>query len=225
MSDGLNGAYYGPSVPTERKRGNYRSVGSASSCCCSPCSILCSLFKFLISIVIIIGLLVLVLWLVFRPNQVKANVEQATLSKFNLENNTLFYNLDLDLSIRNPNRRVSIYFDRLEAETYYDGYRFGFDDKLPKFLQGHKNTTIISPKFSGQQIMVQSTTVGATFEKEKDDGSFYVDLKIRTKVRFKVWFIKTNTYKPDIKCQLKLPVSSESPSSPFTRTKCKLHFF
>ncbi|MCL1415490.1 LEA type 2 family protein, partial [Escherichia coli] len=112
-----------------------------STCFCGLC---CTLFTFLLSIVFFLGVIVLVLWLVFRPNQAKVYVETADLQQFNLSNGSLAFSLNTSISIRNPNRRISLYYDRIEALAFYGDSRFGFTT-LPPFYQGHKNTSMIYP--------------------------------------------------------------------------------
>ncbi|WOL17721.1 hypothetical protein Cni_G26514 [Canna indica] len=217
----LNGAYYGPPIPPQQ---NYRSIGGRSSCCCGPFCLLCSLFKFLVSIVIILGIIVLVLWLVFRPNELNAHVDSASLTQFNFStaNNNLEYDLSLDLSIRNPNKRISIYYDYLEAQPFYNGDRFGFTNDLPTFYQGHKNTTVLRPVFRGSQILF-GDSVATTYAREKGEGYYYVDVKLYAKLRVKVWIFKIHYKRPHIDCTLKLPVPGTNGS--FERTKCDVHVF
>ncbi|XP_008780731.2 NDR1/HIN1-like protein 10 [Phoenix dactylifera] len=214
----LNGAYYGPPVPPQR---SYQSVGRSSSC--GPCSLLCSLFKFLISIVIIFGIIVLVLWLIFRPDQLKVYVDSASLTQFNLSSsNNLQYNLNLSMSIRNPNKRIGIYYDYVEPRAYYDGDRFAFTT-VPPFYQGHKNTSMIYPVFDGQQVLL-GDSVNTTYNREKSEGYYYVDIKVYSRLRAKVAIFKIRYTKTKIDCSLKLPVPGSS-SAAFERTKCDWDLF
>lgn len=213
----LNGAYYGPPVPPQR---SYQSVGRHSGC--GPCCLLCNLLKFVISIVIILGIIVLVLWLVFRPDQLKVYVESASLTEFNLSsNNNLQYNLSLTMSIRNPNKRIGIYYDYIEPRAYFDGIRFDYTT-VPPFYQGHKNTTVIYPAFQGTQALQSSVT--ATYNTEKGEGYYYVDIKVHSKLRAKLGIFKIRYTKTKIDCNLKLPVPGSS-SAPFERTKCDWDLF
>lgn len=218
----LNGAYYGPPVPPSKA---YHSGGRrSSSCCCGPCCILTTLIKFLVSIIFIIGIALLVIWLVFRPNKIQVYVESATLTQFNLTgNNALDYNLALDVSIRNPNKHIGFYYDYVEARAMYDGNRFGFGT-LPTFYQDHKNTTVLHPAFKGTAGALGA--VAGTFGREKGEGNFYVQVKIYADVRLKVKFVKIGTFKPKYDCVVKLPVpSSKSVASSFERTKCDVDLF
>ncbi|KAJ6790520.1 NDR1/HIN1-like protein 3 [Iris pallida] len=217
----LNGAYYGPPVPP--RDNTYRSAGRRGSDCGCGC-LLAALLKLIISVVVSVGVIILVLWLLFRPQRVQVHVESATLTQFNLTNttNALAYNLTMDVSIRNPNRRVAFYWDRIEARAIYDGYRFGYD-ALPAFYQGHRTTTTLHPAFRGQQAAPGS--VAGTFEREKGEGSFYVQVELSTKLRIKVLrFVKLGHFKPrKIDCVVKLPVPGSTGS--FERTKCHVDWF
>ena len=213
---GLNGAYYGPAV---HRRQSARIIGRGSSCC-NPCSLFCSLFKFLLAIVFLLGIVVLVLWLVFRPNEVKVYVETADLQQFDLSNGSLLYNLNTNISIRNPNRRISLYFDSVESVAYYGDFRFGYTT-LPPFYLGHKSTAMLNPAFKGENRPL-GIDVASTFNRERSEGFFYVRIDINPRVRFKVWFIKSNKYKPRARCTLKLPVTG---SAGFERTKCNIDLF
>lgn len=219
----LNGAYYGPPIPPSR---SYHRYGRSSSCCCGPCCLLSAILKFIVSIVVILGIIVLVLWLVLRPAQIKVHVDNATLTQFNLTNsNMLHYNLSLDISVRNPNRRVGIYYDRLEARAFFNGQRLN-TVSLPTFYQGHKNTTMLYPTFNGQQLLVLNADGTSKFSQQRNDGSFEVEVKIYSRIRFRVWRIKTNRYTPDAECDLKIPLAADGGAGRdgFSRTRCDIDF-
>lgn len=218
----LNGAYYGPPVPPKQ---SYHRPGRGTGICCGPCCILSALFKLIFTIIVVLGIIVLALWLVLRPSKVKVYVDGASLTQFSLNNsNTLYYNLSLDMSVRNPNKKVGIYYDKLEATASYGGQRFGYTT-LPSFYQGHKNTTLLSPAFNSQSLVALASSGVSEFNSEKSNGIFSVYVQINARIRFKIGPIKTNRYKPKFKCDLKLPLaSSGSTPTSFTRTKCDIDF-
>ncbi|ONK71324.1 uncharacterized protein A4U43_C04F7310 [Asparagus officinalis] len=214
----LNGAYYGPPIPPQPQ--SYNNIGRRSSC--GPCSCLCSLLKALISIIVILGIVVLVLWLVFRPNEIKVYVTSADLSQFNLtNNNNLQYNLSLNMSIRNPNKRIGIYYDYMEARAIYDGSRFGYTNNLPTFYQGHKNTSDFFPVFQGQSLVFGDSLKG-TYGREKGEGFYYVEVKVYMWIRLKVSIVKIRA-KPHVDCTLKLPVPGSG--AKFEETSCDVDYF
>ncbi|XP_010262972.1 PREDICTED: NDR1/HIN1-Like protein 3-like [Nelumbo nucifera] len=216
----LNGAYYGPPIPPPR---SYHRPGRRSGCGCG-CCLLNLLFKLIVTILVIIAILALVFWLVFRPNKVKFHVVNASLTNFSLAGNTLSYNLALNMTIRNPNKHIAIYYDSIEARAYYDGVQFG-TDTLEPFYQRHKTTSFLNPLFRGPSPLVLGSSELAQFNSDKAAGSFSIDVKLYLRVRFKLRSIKTNKFKPKIKCDLKVPlVSRRSSAAGFETTRCDIDY-
>ncbi|KAL8039868.1 hypothetical protein ABFX02_10G064400 [Erythranthe guttata] len=211
----LNGAYYGPSIPPPAKS-SYRPGRGGGGCCCNPFSCCCSciancictcVFQIIFTILIIVGLAVLIIWLIFRPSTVKFYAADATLTQFSLDNSTLHYNLALNLTIRNPNKRIGIYYDQIEARAFYHGQRFS-TVQLPNFYQGHKNTTSQIAEFKGQQIVLLGTKEMKDYNEEKISGRYEIDVKLYLKIRLKFRFVKSWRVKPKIDCDLKIPLTS-----------------
>ncbi|XVE75875.1 hypothetical protein DITRI_Ditri12bG0126800 [Diplodiscus trichospermus] len=215
----LNGAYYGPSVPPATR--NYHRPGRGSGCGCG-CCLLKLLFNIIITAVVIIGLAVLIFWLIFRPNRVKFHVTDVSLTEFNLTNNTLHYNLAVNMTVRNPNKRIGIYYDRIEARAYYEDQRFDMQTLTP-FYQGHKNTSFLNPVFSGQHLVTfGGDQTNSEFNEDRTSGIYDIDVKLYLRIRFKVGKIKTGRFKPKISCDLKVPLNATSGA--FKTTKCDLDF-
>ncbi|GKV31916.1 hypothetical protein SLEP1_g40570 [Rubroshorea leprosula] len=215
----LNGAYYGPAVPPAR---SYHRHGRGSGCGCG-CCLLSLLLKLIVTAVVIVGLAVLIFWLVVRPNKVKFSVTDASLTQFNLSDNYLNYNLALNITVRNPNKKIGIYYDRIEANAYYEDERFDTETLTP-FYQGHKNTSYLNPVFKGQNLLVLGTEQLSEYNQEKSSGTYSIDVKLNLRIRFKVWKFKIGKFKPKIECDLKVPLSSSDGSlaGSVETTKCKL---
>ncbi|GKC92387.1 NDR1/HIN1-like protein 3, partial [Tanacetum coccineum] len=190
----LNGAYYGPSIPPPSKK--TRSYHRHSGRSCNPLSCLCSCIcnlvcQILITILVLIGIAVLVFWLIYRPSTPKFHVNEATLTQFTLSpnNNTLYYNLAVNMTFRNPNKRIGIYYDRIEAIGEYHGERF--DSKfLETFYLGHKQENDLSTVFSGERLVVLGNGDKLKYTKESSDGVYEIDLKLKLKMRLKVGWAK-----------------------------------
>ncbi|XP_022743987.1 NDR1/HIN1-like protein 3 [Durio zibethinus] len=201
----LNGAYYGPSVPPATR--SYHRPGRGSGCGCG-CCLLKFLFNIIITAVVVIGLAVLIFWLIFRPNKVKFHVTDVSLTEFNLTtNNTLHYNLAVNMTVRNPNKRIGIYYDRIEARAYYEDQRLNTQTLTP-FYQGHKNTSFLNLVFSGEQFVMLGADQTSQFNEETTSGIYSIDVKLYLRIRFKVGRVKTGRFKPKISCDLKVPLSS-----------------
>ncbi|KAH7663549.1 Late embryogenesis abundant protein LEA-2 subgroup domain-containing protein [Dioscorea alata] len=212
----LNRAYHGPAIPPSRTR--------------FPC--ITKFLKCIFSTIITIAIFHLLLLLIFNPKEIKPYVQTATLSTFNLSTTTttnstnfLTYNLTMDLTIRNPNKRISLYYDYIETQALYDDSRIGFKI-LDPFYQGKKNTAVLHPQFSNRTAVLNDSVV-STYKRDKGEGFFYVNVKVYTRIRLKVWGFNISGFKPEFECSLKLPAptSSGSAVSTFDRTTCDVHYF
>ncbi|KAM0977976.1 hypothetical protein ACFX13_014258 [Malus domestica] len=221
----LNGAYYGPSIPPKSQSYHRpgRDGGGCLGCCCS--CIFGLVFKLIMTAVVFMGLAFFVFWLIVRPNRVKFHVTDATLTQFNFSNdNTLHYNLALNLTIRNPNKKIGIYYDRIETRAFYEDQRFSTVTLTP-FYQGHKQTNVLNPVFQGQQV-VQGSKLLSEYNQQKSTGIYEIDLKIYLRIRFKFGLIKTGKFKPKIECDLKVPMTQNGNSvGTFQTTKCDVDYF
>ncbi|XP_002448803.1 NDR1/HIN1-like protein 2 [Sorghum bicolor] len=206
-------------------------MGSASravSCLCCPCKCLaCGLFSclcsILVSLAVTLGILVLILYLIFKPHMIAATVDSASLAQFNLSTtSTLTYDLNVTMTVRNPNTRVGLYYDDVQSLAYYKDQRFGYTT-LDAFYQGTQASTKLSPEFHGNQLL-QGDVTAAEFRQEQSAGNFAVNVDLNAKLRVKVWAFKVRGPKAKISCQLSVPAPGAANASPFQPTNCKVWF-
>ncbi|KAK7378845.1 hypothetical protein VNO80_04293 [Phaseolus coccineus] len=210
----LNGAYYGPAIPSQK---SYHRPGRGGGCgCCCGC-LFSLIFKIILAVIIIVGIAAFLFWLIVRPNVVKVHVTDATLTEFNYTNNTLRYDLALNITVRNPNKRLGIYYDYIEARALYHDARF--NSQYPdRFYQGHKTTNVLNPVFKGEHMLALNADQSAEFKKENATGLYEIDVKMYLRVRFKLGVFKTKTLKPKVSCDLRVPFKGTATA--FETTKC-----
>jgi len=219
----LNGAYYGPSIPppTQPHPRNHRS----RSCCCCLFSFF---WKLLIALIVLAGLAVLIFYLVVQPRPFKFYVDEANLTKFDYGNNTLNYNMVLNFTARNPNKKLNIYYDKVEARAFYEGSRFANVDVIThmnSFRQYKKSSNPMSAVFSGQHVLVLDNDQVSEFNKDKSDEVYDIYVRLYFRIRFRLGDFISGDYKPKVKCDLKVPLSSKNTNATFTRTKCDVDFY
>lgn len=93
--------------------------------------------KFIIAVLFFIGVIILFLWLFFRPYPVNVYVEAAQLNRFQMFKSTppyINYNLTAVVSMQNPNRFIGVHYDWLELDSFYQDARFDWT-ALPTFYQ------------------------------------------------------------------------------------------
>ncbi|KAJ1394568.1 hypothetical protein SESBI_34145, partial [Sesbania bispinosa] len=122
----LNGAFYGPAIPpVEQPR--YRHHHRGRSCCCCLFGVF---WKLLIALIVLFGLAILIFYLIVQPRVFKFYVNKAELTQFDYTDNTLHYNMVFNFTARNPNKKLSIYYDKVEALAFYEGSRFANTDVI-----------------------------------------------------------------------------------------------
>lgn len=208
------GAKHGPTF-----NGGYYSAGGGGAPIPSPTAVyvlpqrrrripcfLKFLIHFIIGLVVIVGIAALVIWLVVHPTKPKFYVDGIDFSNSTSSGS----NIALDMSVRNANKKMGIYYDTFYATTFYRGQSIAFTE-LQEFYQGHKNTTVLHPAFV--------STVSFSSFNAVDVADIQVQL--RSRVRFKVGKLKTRRYKLKVKCRFSAPLN-ETTATTFTRKKCKV---
>ncbi|PWA69616.1 Late embryogenesis abundant protein, LEA-14 [Artemisia annua] len=142
------------------------------------------------------------MWLILRPQVPQFRVQSFTLSNFNESNNLVTGNWDASLDVRNPNDKIVLYYDHLEAAVFYKGESIAVTTVAP-FMQGKKNETSVKASFAALNAYVNNGN-GI-----KGSGGSVVEFNLRmvARVRFKAgaWWARRRIlriYCPD----LNLPV-------------------
>ncbi|OIW21792.1 hypothetical protein TanjilG_10908 [Lupinus angustifolius] len=220
----LNGAYYGPSIPPAEHphQHSHRRRG----CCCCLFNIL---WITLVTIIILVALAILIFYLIVQPRPFKFTVTEAKLTEFNYTNNTLHYNLVLNFTARNPNKKLQILYDKAEGQAFYEGTRFNTTDEmtwLNSFRQYTKTTNRTSGVFSGKQVMVLDQDQLSHLQENKRSGIFDIDVKIYFTIRFSLNNFIPGDMKAKAKCELKVPLSSSNGTTvaAFKLTKCDVSY-
>ncbi|CAN6345000.1 unnamed protein product [Urochloa humidicola] len=185
------------------------------------CSTICNL----ISSVIVVFLL----WLIFfRPYKVRPHVDAAALAAFDLvlvpNNTALRYDLALNVTFFNDHRIYGIRFDHLTAGLYYGGTKVGpSDDTLPGFKLRTRRHRTVYPALSGRAIVGGAGAVAEQFAAERAQGSFGVDVRVKTTLTYRFWPHRaTYYYEYDCWLQFAPPPGNGTPAVT-GGVKCGVH--
>ncbi|KAL5545738.1 hypothetical protein UlMin_005425 [Ulmus minor] len=198
--------------------------------CCRSC--LSILLKIIITIIILIGVPIALFFIIVNPQKMKVTITEATLKQFRLAgaNNTNFiYDLDLNLTIRNPNRIMGFYYQSLDSWLYYaNPVEIAREWSSGDFYQGKKNTAIRSLSFKRNRTLADGfdDAIISQFNREKSSGVSSIDVKMEYWVKVKLGKIKIGTFIPRIDCELKVPLSNgkRNATTTFKATKCDVVF-
>ncbi|KAK8968598.1 hypothetical protein KSP40_PGU019465 [Platanthera guangdongensis] len=107
---------------------------------------LCSV---LLTLLLIAGIIVLVLWLSFRPHR-----PRFYLSSFSAPSLNAF---SFTLSDRNPNAKIAISYGDISAAVFYDNRQLASGTVLSAFYQPPKNTTEIHGQLGRVAVRIELT--------------------------------------------------------------------
>jgi len=222
----LNGAYYGPAIPPPAQPRPHRH--RSKSCCCCLFSFF---WKLLVTLIFLAALVVLIFYLIVQPHAFKFYVNEANLTKFDYTNNTLYYNMVLNFTARNPNNKLNFYYDKAEARAFYEGSRFANVDVITamnSFRQFKKSSDPMSGVFSGQRLLMLDNDQVSEFNKDKSVEVYDIYVKLYLEIRFRLGNVIFGRINPKVKCDLKVPLNSKNTTATFTQlvpTKCDVDLY
>lgn len=136
----------------------------------------------------IIGFTFLVVWLVLKPRMPEFRVDSATVSELNLTQAALTAEWNFTLFVRNPNTKLSLYYDRLEASVLYPGSSDSLGTTpLQPFSQPKRSQTRVPVPFEVVSEYV-GEDVAAGISGEKSAGSVGFRVRVFALVKFRSGF-------------------------------------
>jgi hypothetical protein len=162
-----------------------RRVGPTGSR--SVSSFFCRLIMAAAALFAILGVVFFITWLVLKPQLPEFRVDSASVSPLNLTGSELTATWNLTLLVRNPNTKLRIYYESVEASLVYgngpDGLLLGTTTLAP-FFQGKKNETRIRVGLSVVGEYVGEDVV-TKISGERARGSVGFGVRVFAWVRFR----------------------------------------
>ncbi|PSR86542.1 Late embryogenesis abundant protein, LEA-14 protein [Actinidia chinensis var. chinensis] len=171
----------------------------------------------LLTLIIIVGLSVVIIWLAVRPKRLVYTMEEASIHGFNLaKNNHLNATFNFVIRAYNPNTKVSIYYDKVEAYVFYYGETVAFTTVNP-FFQPRRNVTHLRLNLVARDSALEGAAA-RDLMLDKSLGAVELDVRVKAKIRFKVGVWKSGHRTLRIVCSPTLVHFSSSKR--FERTFC-----
>ncbi|KAE9598861.1 hypothetical protein Lal_00022576 [Lupinus albus] len=215
-----NGNYHHPPTPPQRTIPVMHSKPPKKkrSCCCK---FFCWIFSILLILIIAIAITVGILYLVFRPKLPKYSVDELSISQFDASgNNSLSVTLNVTITARNPNKKIGIYYvGGSHISALYDDRQL-CEGSLPKFYQGHRNTTVLNLPMTGQ-TQDTSGLVNTLEQQKQQTGNIPLILNVKQPVRIKLGKLKLFKINFKVKCNLVVDNLSANSDVKITSNSCK----
>lgn len=189
------------------------------SCCCR---FLCWTLALLLILVVAVGATIGILYLVFRPKAPKYSIDSLRITQFSAGNdNSLSATFDVNITARNPNKKIGIYYEGgSRISVSYTGSKL-CEGALPKFYQGHLNTTVLIVPMTGQ---TQNATglLTSLQQQQQQTGVIPLNLRVWQPVRVKLGKLKLPKVKFIVRCQLNVDSLSTQNVIRIKDSSCKI---
>ncbi|CAN0884907.1 NDR1/HIN1-like protein 1 [Linum grandiflorum] len=164
-------------------------------------------------ILLILAIIFLVLWLVYRPhNRPTFNVAAAAVYSLNVTTPPfLAAAFQFTIVARNPNRRVSILYDRLTAYVTYRNQPITVPVPLPPLHHHTKTTVALSPIIGAEGQVPVSVEVANGLEQDQAYGVVPMTLVVVGKLRWKAASIRTRRHDVYVSCDVWVGLKSRVP--------------
>ncbi|KAK4375837.1 hypothetical protein RND71_006514 [Anisodus tanguticus] len=138
----------------------------------------------LIASTIITGTILFVIWLVILPRIPEFQVDSLTISNLNLSNSLITANWDLNFTARNPNRKITLYYDEIAAAIFYNSLSIA-DTTVPPFFMDKVNETAHKVSFVASGAYVEKWAFDGMGKERTEKESVAFNVRMVARVSFK----------------------------------------
>lgn len=186
------------------------------------CKCLCWTLSILLLLIVIVGATVGILFLVFQPKLPDFSIDRLQISRFNLSSvdSSLSATFDVTITARNPNKRIGIYYeDGSYLDVWYSETKL-CEGSMPKFYQGHRNTTVLVLPLSGQ-IQNGTGLLTSLQQQQQDTGNIPLRLRVNQPVRVKLGDLKLMEVKFSVRCGLVVDALAANNAITIQNSNCR----
>ncbi|EOY28596.1 hypothetical protein QUC31_013128 [Theobroma cacao] len=180
---------------------------------------LCAIF---LSLLLCVGIVMFILWLSLRPHRPRFHIMEFTVPGLAQPSGFENAQITFNVTARNPNQHIGIYYDSMVGSIYYKDQRIGSTPLLDPFFQEPKTTTIVYRTFDTATLTVNSNR-WKEFMDDRQQGMVVFRLDITSVIRFKVSTWDSKHHKMHVNCDVAVgPDGMILPTS--KDKKCPVYF-
>ena len=185
---------------------------------------LCWTLCLILLLILAIGILAAIIYFAFDPKIPKYSIDGMRITQFTTNNdNSLSASFNVNITARNPNKKIGIYYEGgSHLSAYYSGRRL-CEGSLPKFYQGHRNTTLLSLNLTGQTQDAAGLLAGLQADQQQT-GSIPLNLRARVPVRIRLGKLKLTNWKFLVRCRVVVDSLRADNNIRIRNSSCKFRF-
>ncbi|XP_042489803.1 NDR1/HIN1-like protein 26 [Macadamia integrifolia] len=185
----------------------------------------CSIFLVLL---LVLGVVFFIVWLSVRPHRPRFHISTFSFPTLVQDNGFENAQVSFNVTIRNPNQDIGIYYYSMNSSLYYQEKRIGGEPlPLPSatlpYYQEPQSTMWISAQLGVPTSLVITDERWAALMADKANGKVWFRLELTSVIRFKVSTWEGKHHKMHASCQV--VVGQDGMILPVSRdTRCPLYF-
>ncbi|KAM3385186.1 hypothetical protein ACQJBY_009247 [Aegilops geniculata] len=204
-----------PAMPRNYRLPSYHRQSPSIRCLNFLCAVL-------LTLVLIAGIILFVLWLSLRPHRPKFTLTDFSIPNVNRQSGAANLPVKFAVNEHNPNQKIGIHFEAVYGSVYYDDELIASGPVMYPFYQPPKGDTLVQGELAASGP-TPTDPAWQRFASEVGAGSVGLRLVLNSTVRFqvKVWDTKEHHMKAD--CGFKIS-GDGSLHQEDRNTPCTLYF-
>ncbi|XP_045823144.1 NDR1/HIN1-like protein 26 [Trifolium pratense] len=144
-------------------------------------------------------LLILLIYFILKPTKPQFSLQELDIYQLNLSGPILNSSIQLTLLSKNPNQKVSIYYDEFQLYATYKNQQITSDSFVPPFYQGQQESNLLSALLIGNGLPV-APSIGYELSHDQLSGRLSLNLKANGKLRWKIGTWVSGRYRFNVNC-------------------------
>ncbi|KAL1545645.1 NDR1/HIN1-like protein 1 [Salvia divinorum] len=156
----------------------------------------------------ILLLLILIIWSILQPKKPRFILQDATIFVLNVSAaNVISTTLQITIYSRNPNSKIGVYYDKLDAFATYRNQQITYHTAIPPVYQGHKDVNIWSPFIYANDVPVAPFN-GISLAQDQTNGAIKLTVKLDGRVKWKIGSFISSRYHLHVSCPAYIPLGN-----------------
>ncbi|KAL1805527.1 hypothetical protein DCAR_0831251 [Daucus carota subsp. sativus] len=168
------------------------------------------------------GIVAFIVYLSLRPHRPRFFIQQFSLPALAQPNGFENAELTFNVTARNSNHKIGVYYDDMAVTAYYDDQSIGGRPVLFPFYQEPKNSTIIFGTLSGTRLTVDNRR-WMQFLTDRARGKVMFRLELVSTIRFKISTWDSKRHKMHANCQVEVGADGMMMAS-YVGHRCPTYF-
>lgn len=180
---------------------------------------ICTIF---LGLLFFFGIIAFIVYLSLRPHRPRVFLNDLAIPAITQPNGFENAELTYNLTARNSNHKIGIYYNEMQVTAFYDDQRIGGQPVLFPFYQEPKNSTLIFGTLSGTTLTVNNGR-WMQFLGDRTRGKVTFRLEITSTIRFKISTWDSKWHKLHANCEAVVGADGLMLAS-YKETRCRTYF-